>query len=134
MGGEGISFHGESQYTHGDRFLTYFLIYSLESRGGGISLFYPSFFWYFLGMVVGGRYFLSTGSHSVRGGAPPSGGGRARRGRVGALPHQAGRFFVQWYSIMRNTLACPGSLSSLSKCVKIYQISLKYIKLCIEMC
>ena len=25
---------------------------------------------------------------------------------------------LQWYSIMRNTLAFPGSLASLSKCVK----------------
>ena len=36
-------------------------------------------------------------------------------------------FWLQWYPIMRNNLAFAGSLAPLSKCVKIYQMSFKYI-------
>ena len=41
---------------------------------------------------------------------------------------------VECYSIMRNTLAFPGSLASLSKCFNIHQKSTTYIELCIKMC
>ena len=50
------------------------------------------------------------------------------------IPRAVPPTMLQWYSIMKNTLAFPGSLASLSKCVKIYQISSTYTKNYVSTC